>query len=184
MAHTHLDRVYVTTGLHFSFSVIMWFTHPTRTLITPCSQNNHCSWTSRLSPAHRAHHMRTVTYYNTFKTKHPKTTFRKNSQGSQDNISQPQKTPETCSSDTLSLSPTSPLLSFSKDWCMLGPNSPTPSLQTLKNVRPPNHQKLQAKLSLLLLWELSYCCHNTRAQTLLSDMCQVPAILAATFTNI
>ncbi len=32
----------------------------------------HCSWTSRLSPAHRAHHMQTVTYYNSSKTPHPR----------------------------------------------------------------------------------------------------------------
>ncbi len=37
--------------------------------------NKHCSWTSRLSPAHRAHHMQTVTYYNSSKTQHPRTTF-------------------------------------------------------------------------------------------------------------
>ncbi len=45
-----------------------------------------------------------------------KTASRLNSQGSQDNISQPPETPETetRSSDTLSLYPTSPLLSFSK----------------------------------------------------------------------
>ncbi len=42
--HTHLERIWVTTGLHISFRVIMWLTHPTRTLITPCSQNNNCSW--------------------------------------------------------------------------------------------------------------------------------------------
>ncbi len=56
-------------------SVIMWLKNPTRTLITARSQNKHCSWTSRLSPAHRAHHMQTVTYYNSSKTQHPRTTF-------------------------------------------------------------------------------------------------------------
>ncbi len=65
----------MTTWRHFSLRVLMWLTHPTRTLITPCSQNNHCSWTSRLSPAHRAHHMQTVTYYNSYKTQQPRTTF-------------------------------------------------------------------------------------------------------------
>ncbi len=44
----------------------------------------------------------------------PKDDFLENSQGSQDNISQPPETPEPRSSDTLSLSPTSPLLSFSQ----------------------------------------------------------------------
>ncbi len=53
----------------------MWLTHSTRTLITQCSQNNHCSWTFRLSPAHRAHHIQTVTYYNSSKTQQPRTTF-------------------------------------------------------------------------------------------------------------
>ncbi len=45
----------------------------------------------------------------------PKDNFLENSQGSQDNISQPPETPEPepRSSDTLYLSPTSPLLSFS-----------------------------------------------------------------------
>ncbi len=61
--------------LHISFRVIMWLKNPTRILITPHSQNNHCSWTSRLSPAHRAHHMQTVTYHNSSKTQHPRTTF-------------------------------------------------------------------------------------------------------------
>ncbi len=74
-SHTHLDRIWVTTGLHISFRVIMWLKNPTRTLITPRSQNKHCSWTSRLSPAHRAHHMQTVTYNNSSKTQHPRTTF-------------------------------------------------------------------------------------------------------------
>ncbi len=53
----------------------MWLKNPTRILITPHSQNKHCSWTSRLSPAHRAHHMQTVTYYNSSETQHPRTTF-------------------------------------------------------------------------------------------------------------
>ncbi len=44
----------------------------------------------------------------------PKDDFLDNSQGSQNNISQPPETPEPRSSDTLSLSPTSPLLSFSQ----------------------------------------------------------------------
>jgi lysophospholipase L1-like esterase len=46
----------------------------------------------------------------------PKDDFLENSQGSQDNISQPPETPEPepCSPDTLSLSPASPLLSFSQ----------------------------------------------------------------------
>ncbi len=57
----------MTTGLHISFRVIMWLKNPTRILITPHSQNKHCSWTSRLSPAHRAHHMQTVTYHNSSK---------------------------------------------------------------------------------------------------------------------
>ncbi len=56
-------------------SSIMWLKNPTRILITPHSQNKHCSWTSWLSPAHRAHHMQTVTYYNSSKTQHPRTTF-------------------------------------------------------------------------------------------------------------
>ncbi len=91
----------------------MWLTHPTRTQITPCSQSNHCSWTSRLSPAHRAHHVQTDVLQ---QLQDSKTAPRLNSQGSQDNISQPPETPETetRSSDTLSLYPTSPLLSFSK----------------------------------------------------------------------
>ncbi len=64
-----------TTGLQISLRVIMWLTHPLRSLITPRSQNNHCSWTSRLSPAHRAHQIQTVTYYNISKTQYPRTTF-------------------------------------------------------------------------------------------------------------
>ncbi len=36
--------------------------------------NNHCSWTSRLSPTHRAHHKQIVTYYNSSETQHPRTT--------------------------------------------------------------------------------------------------------------
>ncbi len=55
---------------------IMWLKNPTRTLITPHSHNKLCSWKlSRLSPAHRAHHRQTVTYYNSSKTQHPRTTF-------------------------------------------------------------------------------------------------------------
>ncbi len=86
----------------------MWLTHPTRTLITPCS------WTSRLSPAHRAHHMQTVTCKQQLQVSATKDNFLENSQGSQDNIPQPPETPEPFSLDTLSLSPTSPILSFSQ----------------------------------------------------------------------
>ncbi len=108
----------MTTGLHISFRVIMWLKNPTRTLITPHSQNKHCSWTSRLSPAHRAHHMQTVTYYNSSKTQHPRTTFWKTAWEASDNTSQSSETPEAepISPDTLSLSPASPLLSFSQKW--------------------------------------------------------------------
>ncbi len=44
--------------------------------------------------------------------------------------------------------------------------SASPQIST-KNGGPPNHQRLQAQLSRLLLWELSDRCHNARAQTLL-----------------
>ncbi len=75
----------------------------------------------------------------------PKNDFLENSQGSQDNISQPPETPEPepepepRSSDTLSLSPTSPLLRFSQKmeelvsaWTKLF-HSPAP---TTKDSRP------------------------------------------------
>ncbi len=123
----------------------------------------------------------------------PNEDFLENSQGSQDNISQPPETPkpETRSLDTLSLSPTCPLLSFSKkmeELVYAGTKlshsfAASPKIST-KKWRAPKHQKLQSKLSFLLLWELSDRCHNTRAQTLLSDTCWVPAILAATFTHV
>ncbi len=96
----------------------MWLTHTTRKLITPCSQSKLSSWKlSRLSPAHRAHHKEIVTYYNSPKAQHPRTNFWK----------QPGKPGQHFTSIgntrvratlirhilSLSLSPTSPLLSFS-----------------------------------------------------------------------
>ncbi len=110
----------------------MWLKNPTRILITPHSQNNHCSWTSRLSPAHRAHHMQTVTYHNSSKTQHPRTTFWKTAWEPGQHTQSPEtpelepRSPDTLSlspapgqnmprsPDTLSLSPASPLLSFSQ----------------------------------------------------------------------
>ncbi len=84
----------------------------------------------------------------------PKDDFLENSLGSQDNTSQSPETPELepRSTDTLSLSPASPLLSFSQafNWCMLGPNSLQALRYQQKNSGPPNHQRLQAQLSLLL----------------------------------
>ncbi len=85
-----------------------------------------------------------------------KDNFLENSQGIQDNISQPPETkePELISDgDTLSFSPVSPLLSFSQkkriNWCMPGPNYPTLSMQApinqLKNGGPHNHQRLLAQ---------------------------------------
>ncbi len=93
----------------------MWLKNPTRILIMPHSQNKYCSWTSRLSPAHRAHHMQTVTYYNSSKTQHPRTTFWKTAWEARTTHQSPE-TPELepRSPDTLSLSPASPLLSFSQ----------------------------------------------------------------------
>ncbi len=139
----------------------MWLTHSTRTLITPCSENNYCSWTSQLSSAHRAHHMQSVTYYNSSKTQQPRTTFWKTAREARTTFHSHRKHQSqrhTHQTHYLSLSNiyTSKLLTENGGTgCLLGPNSPTPSLQApryhQKNSWPPNHQKLQAKLSLLLL---------------------------------
>ncbi len=156
----------------------MCLTHPTRILITPCSQNNHCSWTSWMSPTLRAHHMQTVTYYNSSKTPQPRTTFWKTAREARTTFhSHRKRQSQNHAHQTHYLSLqhlcwTLPLI------CCKPPDI------NKKIVGPPNHQRLQAKLSFLLLWELSDRCHNARAQTLLSDMCRVPAILAATFTNV
>ncbi|XP_058653236.1 uncharacterized protein LOC131552985 [Onychostoma macrolepis] len=106
----------------------------------------------------------------------PKDNYLENSQGSQDNILQPPETPEPepRSPDTLSLSPESPLLSFSQkmeELVYAGTKlshsfAASPQIST-KNGGPHNCQRLQAQISLPLLCELSNRCHNTRAQTLL-----------------
>ncbi len=78
-----------------------------------------------------------------------KDNFLENSQGSQDNISQPPDTPETetRSSDTLPLSPTSPLLRFSQkmeELMFAGTKlshffAANPKISTKKWQAPPNH---------------------------------------------
>ncbi len=93
-----------------------------------------------------------------------------NSLGSQDNTSPETPELEPRSPDTLSLSPASPLLSFSQkmeELVYAGTKlSASPQISTKKR-RVPNHQRLQAQLSRLLLWELADRCHNARAQILL-----------------
>ncbi len=103
----------------------------------------------------------------------PKDDFLENILGSQDNTSQSPETPELeprspdtlslspapgqnmpRSPDTLSLSPASPLLSFSQkmeELVYAGTKlSASPQISTKKR-RAPNHQRLQAQLSRLLL---------------------------------
>ncbi len=122
---------------------------------TPHSQNKHCSWTSRLSPAHRAHHMQTVTYYNSSKTQH-QGRLSGNSLESQDNTSQSPKTPEVRarSPDTLSLSPASPLLSFSQkmeELVYAGTKlSASPQISTKKRRAPQTPKTAGSALRLLL----------------------------------
>ncbi len=114
MAHTHLDSMsdHMTSCQPQS---IMWLTHPTRTLITPCSQNKLSSCKlSRLSPAHRAHHT-DCDVLQQLQDSAPKDNFPGKQPGKPgQNISQLPETPEPISPDTLSLSPASPLLSFSQ----------------------------------------------------------------------
>ncbi len=201
MAHTHLDRVWVTTGLHISFRVIMWQTHPTRTLITPRSQNNLCSWTSQLSPAYgtRWESHADCDVLQQLQDSAPKDDFLENSLGSQDNISQPLETPELepISPDTLSLSPTSPLLSFSQKMEELSLQAlfvASPQISTKKRraaqppktadpaLPPPPVRAIRHARAQTFLHQLQM--NQKQLITALSDMCRVPAILAATFTNI
>ncbi len=116
----------------------MWLTYPTRTLITPCSQNNHCSWTSRLSPAQRAHHMQTVTYYNSSKTQQPRTTFCKTAREARTTFLSHRKH----QSQSQSHAHQTHCHRKWRNWCMLEPNSSTPSLQAhryqLKNRIAPH----------------------------------------------
>ncbi len=123
----------------------------------------------------------------------PKDDFLENSLGSQDNTSQSPETPELepRSPDTLSLSPASPLLSFSQkmeELVYAGIKlSANPQISTKKRRAPQPPKTAGSALPpppVRALRPLPQRQGPNPPPSALSDMCQVPAIIAATFTNI
>ncbi len=127
----------------------------------------------------------------------PKDDFLENSQGSQDNISPETPELEPISPDTLSLSPTSPLLSFSQKMEELSLQAlfvASPQISTKKRraaqppktadpaLPPPPVRAIRHARAQTFLHQLQM--NQKQLITALSDMCRVPAILAATITNI